>query len=481
VSTYDLVCIGSGPAGEKAATQAAYYGRRVAVVERAPRPGGAMVNTGTVPSKALRETALLLSAMRRCPIPGFEPRIDHSISVPRFMARRFLVEQQEHDRIEASFDRHGIEVFRGSGRFKDASAIEVVAQDGSVQTLQTRYSLIATGSSPVRPANIPFDHPRVVDADGILELQHIPRSLIIVGGGVIGCEYASVFNEIDVEVTIVHPRPDLLPFLDKDCRELLAARLRAEGIRLELSASVARVEALSAERLAVTTEDGRRLEADAVLWAAGRRANTDALNLGTVGVEVDTRGPIKVDENYRTTAATIYAAGDVIGFPALAATSMEQGRIAACHMFGIDFKKKIAATIPMGIYTIPGISSVGMTEEEAAKAGVDCVVGTASFRDNARARMLGDEHGMLKCVFDRATRRLIGATVLGEQATEIVHIAQFVIAADGTLDQFINACFNYPSLSEMYKYAAYSALHKLNHGTRSIGGLTSDDEAQAAA
>ncbi|MCP3903668.1 MAG: Si-specific NAD(P)(+) transhydrogenase [Planctomycetes bacterium] len=461
MKTYDLICLGCGPAGEKAATQASYYQRRAAIVERTPRPGGAMVNTGTIPSKALRETALLCSAFRRRPLPGMEFTVDHNVSVPRFMARRHRIEQQEHDRIECSMDRHDIDVFCGQGRLVDANTIRVEHGNGSETTLRAEHLLIATGSSPVRPDHVPFQHPNVVDADGVLELGQVPSSMIIVGAGVIGCEYASIFAEIGVKITIIDPRTDLLSFLDGECRDHLVNSMRDEGIQLWLDTTVASVDTNPGDTVSVTTEDGRTLTAEALLWAAGRTSNSANLGLEEVGVEIGRRGLIIVDEHYRTNIPSIYAAGDVIGFPALASTSMEQGRVAACDMFGIDFKKKLADTTPMGIYTIPGISGVGMMEEEAREAGHRTVVGRALYRHNVRGRMMGDEKGILKCVFDRDTRALLGATIVGHGATELIHIAQLAIATGGGLDYMISACFNYPSLTELYKYAAYNALQTM--------------------
>lgn len=458
---YDLICIGCGPAGEKAATQAAYFGHRVAIVEQQAQPGGAMVNTGTVPSKALRETALLCSAFNRRPIPGVEFELDRSLSPARFMARRHLIEQQEHDRIESSMDRHGIQVHHGRGKLIDAHSVSITANDETQTQIRGRFILIATGSSPLRPSHIPFDLPYVVDADGVLNLERMPESMIIVGGGVIGCEYASIFAEINVQVTLVHTGPHVLPFVDSECRDRLLASMRERGVTIMPDKAVAGAEPHRARGVRVQFEDGGNATAEALLWAAGRSSNSAGLGLEQVGVNLGQRGLIVVDEHYRTNVPSIYAAGDVIGFPALAATSMEQGRIAACHMFNIDFKTKLANEMPIGLYTIPAVSMVGISEAEARKAGRDVVIGRTLYRYNARGRMLGDEQGLLKCVFDRNTRMLLGATIVGEDATELIHLAQCVLAHGGGIDYFIGACFNYPSLSELYKYAAYSALQSM--------------------
>jgi NAD(P) transhydrogenase len=459
---FDLICLGCGPAGEKAATQAAYFKHRVAVVEQNATPGGAMVNTGTLPSKALRETALLCSAFNRRPLPGTTFRIDHNVSVNKFMARRHLIEQQEHDRIETSFDRHAIEFVCGRGRIVDPHTVEVTSKDGRARRLTSAFILVATGSSPLRPEHIPFHHPAVVDADGVLGLQRIPASMIIVGGGVIGCEYACIFAEIGVHVTLVHPQAHVLPFVDAECREHLLDAMREQGITFQLNRSVATVMPQQDDSILVQFEDGGSISAEVLLWAAGRCSNTRDIGLESVGVKLGQRGLVEVNEHYQTNVSSIYAAGDVIGWPALAATSMEQGRIAACHMFGIDFKHKLGAQMPIGLYTIPAVSMIGVTAAQAHDAGLDVVVGRALYRYNARGRMLGDEQGIAKCVFDRRSRKLLGATIVGEDATELIHLGQFVMAHGGGIDDFIHVCFNYPSLSELYKYAAYSALQEIN-------------------
>lgn len=455
---YDLVCLGCGPAGEKAATQAAYFGKRVAVVEREPRPGGAMVNTGTIPSKALRETALVFSALRRRPIPGLgrEPRGE--LSMQSFMARKFLVQQEEHDRIERSFDARGIDVIRGEGRFLDDRTVEVLAPDGSVRRVRARFVLVATGSRPHRPDRVPFDHPAVRDADTVLQLERLPRSMIVVGGGVIGSEYASIFAEIGTRVTLLEPRDVILPFVDEECRAILVDAMRDAGIDVLTGVACDRVAGRDDGSASVTLGDGRELAADVVLWASGRAANTERLNLAAVGLAANRRGQIEVDETFRTSVPSIYAAGDVVGPPALASTSMEQGRVAACRMFDIDFKHAVADVVPFGIYTIPALASVGLGEREAREASRPVVLGRARAADNARARMLGDAHGLLKLLFDPDTRRLLGATIVGSQATETIHLAHAHVVAGGPVDDLINTCFNFPSLHEMYKYAAYDAL-----------------------
>jgi NAD(P) transhydrogenase len=457
---YDLICLGSGPAGEKAATQAAYFGKTVAVVERSRQPGGTMVNTGTVASKALRETALLCSSFRRRPLPGIDFSLDRTVSITRFMARKHLVQLQEHDRIESSFDRHRITVHRGRGTIIDPHTVEVVDDSGAVERISGEAILIATGSSPLRPDYADFSTGEVVDAEGVLELKRMPASLMVVGGGVIGSEYACIFAEMGVDVTILEPRDAILPFLDEECRAILLRAMIDTGIKLRMNAPVAKA-CGGGPGGRITLQSGEELKADVVLWALGRSGNTKGLGLENVGLIPDNRGQLKVNECFQTSVPSIYAAGDVIGFPALASTSMEQGRIAACKMFGIPFKERLTSTVPIGIYTIPSISCVGLQESEAQSRGKPVVVGRARYQANVRGRMLGDETGMLKMVFDRESRVLLGASIVGEDATELIHVAQSGILGECTIEDYIQSCYNYPSLTEMYKYGAYSALQAI--------------------
>ena len=461
VRSYDLISIGSGPAGEKAALVAAQYGRRAAIVELLPRPGGAMVNTGTVASKVLRETALVASALRRRPIPGYENVMPKGISMQRFMARRTLVQMEEHDHIEERLEGSGVEIIHGRGEIVDAHTVKVTADDGSVQLLSTEYILVATGSSPARGRNVDFGHPAIVDADGILELERMPHSLTVVGAGVIGSEYASIFAELGVDVTLIEPRPTLMRFLDEEIRQVLMHGMEDAGIVLRFGRTVSRVEGLADGRARTTLDDGTAIDSDCVLWSLGRNGNTRGLGLDSIGVQPDERGNIKVDSHYRTACQSVFAAGDVIGFPALASTSMEQGRVAACHMFGIPFLTRIADTVPMGIYTIPAIGAVGLTEEEARNGGRDVVVGRAHYRDNPRGRMLGDDQGLLKAVFDRRTRALLGVSVVGEDATELVHFGQLAIQSAHGMQHLAEMCLNYPTLTELYKAAAFDAMGAL--------------------
>ncbi len=458
---YDLISIGSGPAGEKAALVAAQCGRRAAIVELMPHPGGAMVNTGTVASKVLRETALVASALRRRPIPGYENQVPKGISMQRFMARRTLVQMEEHDHIEQRLEGSGVEIIHGRGEIVDANTVKVTRDDGSTLLLSTNFILVATGSSPARGKSVDFGHPAIVDADGILELEAMPHSLVVVGAGVIGSEYASIFAELGVDVTLVEPRNAIMRFLDEEIRTVLVHGMEDVGIAIRFGQGVAKAEGLPDGRARTTLADGSVLESDCVLWSLGRNGNTRGLGLENIGVTPDERGNIKVDAHYRTACPTVFAAGDVIGFPALASTSMEQGRVAACHMFGVPFLTKVADAVPMGIYTIPAIGAVGLTQEEAINGGRDIVVGRAHYRDNPRGRMLGDDRGLLKAVFDRHTKALLGVSVVGEDATELVHFGQLAIQSGHGMQHLAEMCLNYPTLTELYKAAAFDAMQSL--------------------
>lgn len=454
---FELVCIGSGPAGERAAVKAAALGRSVALIEREGRPGGAMVNTGTVASKVLRETALLCSSFRRRPLPGHdEPAICRNLSFDRFLARTTLVQLEEHDRIEGDLDRSGVVVVRGDASFDGPGRVRVVSPEGTERILESERILVATGSSPNRPEHIDFSSPAIVDSTSVLELERMPESMVVVGGGVIGSEYASIFAEMGVRVTVIEPRNGLMRFLDEDCREILVEEMARAGIAFRFGSKPVGVQSVpgGAE---VELEDGSRVGGEVVLWALGRDGNTASLGLDRVGIETDRRGLIPVDERFRTPAQGIWAAGDVVGFPALASTSMQQARIAVEDMFDLPATSRISNLIPMGIYTIPAIASIGPGEAELREAGRDVIVGRADYRRNPRGRMLGDDRGMVKLLFDRHSRSLLHATIVGEDATELVHIAMMAIAGDWTINDFRETCFTYPSLGALFRSAANAA------------------------
>jgi NAD(P) transhydrogenase len=457
---YDLVVIGSGPAGEKGAVQAAYFGKRVAVIERAPQPGGASVHTGTLPSKTLRETALFLAGHRQRALYGVSLDVEPDIAVQRMIARKDTIRAAEVERIHWNLDRHGVELIRGSARFLDAHRVEVAMADER-RELSARFILVATGSRPHRPADIDFSHPRIDDSDSILHIETLPRRMAVVGGGVIGCEYTAMFAELGVEVILVDTRPGILPFLDSDVTAVLIESFREAGVQVHLSARVTSV-VTSDEHVAITLGSGEQVIVDRLLYAAGRSGATAGLDLEAAGVAVTERGHIRVDHEFRTTAPSVLAAGDIVGFPGLASVSMEQGRVAVCHAFGFDYKQDVSSLLPYGIFTIPEVSSVGLSEDAARQDGREVAIGRANYNQNARGRIVGATQGMVKLVFDQATRKLLGVHMVGDQATELVHIGQAIIGLGGTVETLIDMVFNYPTLAEAYKYAAYDALARLN-------------------
>ena len=459
IDRFDLVVIGGGPAGERGAAQAAYFGKRVALIERQPEPGGAAVHTGTLPSKTLREAGLFLSGYRQRDMYGVNVHVDPDMTVARLLGRKDVVEGFETERIHANLERHKIELIRGAGRVAGPNSVVVTGPDGE-RALEAEYILIVTGSSPYRPAGIPYDDEAVHDADGILRIERLPSTLAVIGGGVIGCEYACMFAALGVQVHLIDPRPGLLPFLDTEMGERLAAAMRSYGITLHLEHSFEHV-VREPTGLTCALSSGETLLVETVMVAAGRLGNTHGLELPAIGVEVDARGYVKVDEDFRTAVEGVYAAGDVVGFPSLASVSMEQGRVAVCHAFGFTYKRQVSDLLPYGVYTIPEVSCIGLGEEEAARRGLDVVAGRAFYRDNVRGQIMNDRDGMVKLVFDRPTRQLIGCHCIGERASELVHVGQAIIVLDGTVETFIEMVFNHPTLGETFKYAAYDALAQL--------------------
>lgn len=457
---FDLIVIGSGPAGEKAAAQAAYFGKRVAVVERDPSPGGDAATRAVVPSKTLRETALYLTGFRRRDVYGLSLALDPEATMRHLTHRANEVVEATVAQVSANLDRHGIEVIRGAGSLGPGRTVLVRGPDGE-RRLEASVILIATGSRPYRPEGIPFEDPAVHDSESILRIERLPRSLVVVGGGAVGCEYASIFNALGAEVTLVDARPRLIPFLDAELSEMLADTFARDGMHVRTGTALEDVERHGSS-LRVRLSDGTTLKPEALLYAAGRAGETEGMGLEAAGVKVDERGQILVDDTYVTSVEGIYAAGDVIGPPALASVSMEQGRVAICQAFGLAFKDQVDPTPPFGAYTIPEVAMAGMTEEDAAAAGIPHETGRALFAENPRARISGLDDGMVKLVFARDDRRLLGVHVLGDEATELVHVGQAVLHAEGTIDAFIRATYNVPSRTDAYKYAAYDGLQRLN-------------------
>ena len=464
---YDLIVIGSGPAGEKGAAQAAYFGKKTAMIEKAaPHLGGACTNTGTLPSKTLRESALALTGMTSRGLEAAVLSLPRPFAAATLMHRERLVVGEERARILRNVTRHNVDLFPGTGRFVDAHTVEV-AETG--QRLQADIFLVATGSRPHRPAWIPFEQPEVYDSDEILEIETIPESLIVLGSGVIASEYACIFAALGTHVTLMDGRDRLLGFLDGEVGERFTDELERLGLWLRLGDAPAKVEVDAQSRICtVTTEKGRSETAAAVLAAAGRSGNVQGLNLEALGIVPDKRGNIAVNEHFQTAAPHVYAAGDVIGFPGLASTSMEQGRVAMCHAFKLSYKTRVNPMFPYGIYTIPEISYVGANEEELKAKGVDYLVGRASMRENARGEILGAESGFLKLVF-APDKKLLGVHAMGPQVTELIHIGEMALLQGATIDLFIDAVFNYPTLSELYKYAAYDGLGALARRAKAAG------------
>jgi len=461
--TFDLVVIGCGPAGEKAGAQAAYFGKRVAVIERAPTVGGSCINTGTVPSKTLRESALYFSGLKQRGLYGIDYSLKENLTVHDFMHHEREVVDMERQRILKNLELHKIDLVRGQASFEDPRTVVVAGPQGT-RRLSAEVILISTGSKPHRPAEIAFDDVHTFDSDTFLRMDRIPKTLAVIGGGVIGCEYASIFMALGVEVTLVDGRDRLLPFLDAEIANRLRDRFLTVGMHLWFNERPVKVEN-HASGARLTMKSGKGLEAEAALFAAGRRAAVDGLALEKACLALNDRGYIAVDENYRTKVPHIYAAGDVIGFPALASTSMEQGRVAVCHAFGLKYKQRVASLLPMGIYTIPEISAAGESEESCKEKGIDYCVGRALYENNARGHITGDTAGMLKLIFARGDRKLLGVSIIGESATELIHIGMMVLDKGLTIE----SVFNYPTLSETYKYAAYDGLgnlsgHKLRQG-----------------
>ncbi len=462
MDTFDLVVIGSGPAGEKGAAQAAYFGKRVALIERHAELGGAGVNTGTVPSKTLRESALYFSGLRQRGLYGIDYSLREGLTVQGFMHRKDAVVSAERLKIASNLAAHKIELVHGAAQFENAHTVKALGEHGPARSLYGEVILIATGSRPHRLPEIPFDGKAIFDSDSILRMDRLPKSMIVVGGGVIGCEYASIFTAMGVEVTLVDGRERLLPFLDAEISELLRARLASLGLRFFFQERLKATER-TAGGVRATLASGQVIEAETALFAAGRRGAVDGLRLEDAGLGINQRGNIDVNDHYQTHVKHIYAAGDVIGFPALASTSMEQARVAMCHAFGFPYKERLASQLPMGIYTIPEISAVGETQESCEIRKIPHAVGRAKYANNARGQIIGESTGMLKLIFRPENLQLLGVQIFGEGATELIHLGMAVLESGGAIDTFIDLVFNFPTLSELYKYAAYDGLGNLAH------------------
>lgn len=456
---YDLIVIGSGPAGEKGAAQAAYFGKRVAIVERASRVGGAGINTGTVPSKTLREAAIYYSGLRQRGLYGIDYSLRENMSVADFMHREHIVIENEQKLIKENIDRHNITLMYGEASLKDAHTVLVTSSSGEKE-IHGDVILLATGSSPFHPAGVPFDGNLIYDSDSILNMNRIPKTMAVVGGGVIGTEYASIFTALGVHVILIEPKERVLPFVDTEMIHRLTDQLSAMGLKFALGDKMLEIKP-NGNRVQMRLETLGVLDVDIALIAAGRQSNVQGLGLEVVGVETDDNGVIRVNEKYQTSVSNIYAAGDVIGFPALASTSMEQARVAMVHAFNLEYKESMSHVLPLAVYTIPEISSVGLTEDECRAKNIPYLVGRSYYKNSPRGQIIGDMSGMIKLVFSPEDKRLLGAHIIGEQASELIHIAAHAMLTDSTLDIFIHSVYNYPTLADLYKYAAYDGLGRL--------------------
>ncbi|HEX2907217.1 MAG TPA: Si-specific NAD(P)(+) transhydrogenase [Phototrophicaceae bacterium] len=453
---YDLVVIGSGPAGEKGAAQSSYFGKKVAIVERAPYLGGAGINTGTVPSKTLRETALYFSGLRQRGLYGLDYSLKDNLTFADFMHRERVVVESEREIVGRNLARHQVEVFWGNGTLTDTHTVCVQAADGNLIRLESDIILIATGSSPYHPPEVPFDGRRVLDSDTVLRMGFIPKTMAVVGGGVIGSEYASVFAALGIQVTLIEGRDRILPFVDREIVAHLASRLGNLGLQLRLNESILKTEVCDHD-VRLTLKSGAELVVDCVLFASGRQGNTAGLGLEALDIELNPRGLIPVNEKYQTSIPNIYAAGDVIGFPALASTSMEQARVAMVHAFDLHYKEYVSPVVPLAVYTVPEIGMVGLTEEACQEQNIPYLVGRAYSANNPRGQIMGDQ-GMLKLIFAKNDKKLLGVHHIGEMASELIHIGAEVLTRSGSINAFIHAVYNYPTLSDLYKYAAYDGL-----------------------
>jgi len=457
---YDLIIIGSGPAGRAAAIQAGKLKRKVLVVDRKDRLGGVSVHTGTIPSKTLRETVLNLSGYRERSFYGRSYRVKDNIDAGDLKARLHMTLDHEVDVLEHQFNRNHVDTLLGMAKFVGPNEIEVATEAGDTSRITGDKFLIATGTKTYRPDYVPFNGRTVVDSDEFLEMSEIPRSLVVVGAGVIGVEYATMFSALDVTVTLIEPRDSFLDFIDSALISDFTHQIKENGVDLRLGSAITQIED-AGKHVEVSLENGRHVRADMLLFAAGRMGATDKLGLEVVGLKTDHRGRLEVDrKSYQTKVPHIYAAGDVIGHPSLASTSLQQGRVAGCHALDTPTLGE-SPWFPYGIYSVPEISTCGMSEEEMQEREIPFEIGVARFRETSRGQIMGLEHGMLKMLVSLKTRRVLGVQIVGEGATELIHIAQAVLNLKGTVDYFVKNTFNYPTLAEAYKIAGLDAFNRM--------------------
>jgi len=458
---FDLIVVGSGPAGEKGAEQAARFGKHVALVERAEHLGGAGINTGTVPSKTLRETALYFSGLQQRGLYGIDYSLKDELSVREFMHREHIVVSNERRLISQNIDQRHIVRVHGVAKLDDPHTVRVAAVGGE-RLLGSEIILIATGSAPFHPPEIPFDHKLIFDSDTILEMKRIPQSMAVLGGGVSGVEYASIFSALGVEVSLIEAHARILQFVDTEIIDRLIHRLETIGLKFILNDHLTSFDVKDG-LVNLTLQNGGRLKFNSVLIAAGRQSNVQGLGLEGVGVKLGERGLILVNEQYQTSVLNIYAAGDVIGFPALAATSMEQARMAIRHAFDPGYQEHLSPVLPLAVYAIPEMAMVGVTEDDCKSRNIPYLIGRGANEDNARGQIIGDMSGMIKLIFSPTDKKLLGAHIIGEQASELIHIASHVLMSGGGIDEFIRAVYNYPTLADLYKSAAYDGLENLEN------------------
>ncbi|HYZ85954.1 MAG TPA: Si-specific NAD(P)(+) transhydrogenase [Bryobacteraceae bacterium] len=461
---YDLLVIGSGPAGQRAAIQAAKLDKRVAVIEKKAVVGGVSVNTGTIPSKTFREAVLDLSGFRERTFYGASYTVKQNITIEDLLQRTETVIRHEIDVTRFQLNRNRVELIGAAASFIDAHTLRLDhLTDHGFSHVSAEKIVLATGTEATMDPHIPFDGRKIITSDDILRLDRLPRTLVVVGAGVIGCEYASMFAALGVRVTLVDKRTRLLPFVDEEIADALTYQLRENRVTMRLGEEVSSIEPYKdehGEHVRIMLASGKMIVADKALYSIGRTGNTRKLNLEAAGLMADDRGRLTVNEHYQTSVENIYAVGDLIGFPSLASTSMEQGRLAACHAFGVE-AKSYPALFPFGIYTIPEISMVGKTEEELTHDGVPYEVGKARYKEIARGQIIGDVTGLLKLIFHAKTRELLSVHIIGEGASELVHIGQAVLAYNGKIDYFVQTVFNYPTLAECYKVASFDGINRL--------------------
>jgi NAD(P) transhydrogenase len=461
MNEYDLLVIGSGPSGQRAAVSAVKRGKRVAVIEMRDVVGGVCINTGTIPSKTMREAVLHLSGYNYRSVYGMNYRVKEKITMADLAFRVQHVIKTEVDVTEAQLSRNGVEVIVGVASFEDAHSVRVTSARGS-SVIAAENILIAVGTTPAVSSKVPINGRTIINSDQVLDLPELPKTLIVVGGGVIGVEYTCMFSALGVRVTLIEKRPKLLEFADQEIVEALSYHLRDTRVTMRTGEEVDSVEEMPDGTVVASLESRKRISGNALLFAVGRQGNVGDLNLAAAGIEADSRGRIPVDKDFQTKQPHIYAVGDVIGFPSLASVSMEQGRIAVARMFNDDSVHTNPSVYPYGIYTIPEISFIGKTEEQLTDEDVPYEVGVAYYREIARGQIRGDTTGRLKLIFHRQNRSILGVHIIGEGASELVHIGQAVMTLGGTVDYFIDTVFNYPTLAECYKAAAFNGINRLS-------------------